>query len=143
MRPLQERRRLIRERETKFLFSFNIDRLNHRLVLLLLLFITLNCLDALTTLVAIATGPPFVELNPIAAGLFGKSFVGFLAALSLKYFPMIPLLYATFLKESSVRPLAFRIVKVSSFIALAAADVFYLFVVISNVKTLATYFLFG
>lgn len=138
---MSERRRIIRERETRFLMSFDILKLNKRMVILLAVFVILNCFDALTTLVALKTGPIFVELNPLAAGLFSLSFEGFVAALSLKYIPVVPLLYATFLKEGTSRPVAFRIVKVSAFVALVAADIFYLGVVGSNVKTLATYYL--
>ena len=138
---MKERYQMARLRETRFLMSFDMSALNGRLVILLAIFITLNCLDALTTLAAIKAGPSFVELNPIASGLFSLSFPGFVAALTLKYIPMVPLLYATFLKEAVERPIAFRIVKVSAFVALAAADIFYVAVVGSNMRTLAAYFL--
>ena len=130
-----------RARETRFLMSFDVLKLNKQLVILLSVFITLNCLDALTTLIALKVGSPFMELNPIASGLFNHSFVGFAAALTLKYIPVIPLIYATFLKQNTTHPVAFRIVKVSAFIALAAANIFYVAVVGSNVKTLAEYYL--
>ncbi len=138
---MRERYKLARARETKFLMSFNIPMLNSRLAILLSVFITLNALDVFTTLMALRAGPSFVELNPIASGLFGLSFGGFLAALALKYVPLIPLAYATYVKESVNRPVAFRIVKVSALIALAAADIFYLFVVGSNVRTLVAFYL--
>ncbi len=138
---MRERYKLARARETKFLMSFNIPMLNSRLAILLSVFITLNALDVFTTLIALRAGPSFVELNPIASGLFGLSFGGFLAALALKYVPLIPLAYATYVKESVNRPVAFRIVKVSALIALAAADIFYLFVVGSNVRTLVAFYL--
>lgn len=121
--------------------SFDVTKLNGRLLILLLIFIALNCFDALTTLVAIRAGPGFVELNPIAASLFHLNFVGFIGALSLKYMPILPLAYATHLKENPERPLAIRIVKVSAFVALAAADIFYAGVVASNIRTLASYYL--
>jgi len=120
--------------------SFDGAKLNKRLVILLSIFITLNCFDALTTLVAISTGR-MVELNPIASDLFRLSFPGFMAALVLKYMPIIPLAYATYAKENASRPLAIRIVKVSSFVALVAANVLYLAVVGSNLRTLASYYL--
>ena len=138
---MREGYRKARVRETKFLMSFDVSKLNGRLVILLSLFIALNCFDAITTLVAISAGPNFVELNPIAASLFHLSFVGFVGALVLKYMPIVPLAYATHVKENPSRPLAIRIVKVSAFVALAAADIFYLGVVGSNVRTLAAYYL--
>lgn len=131
---------MVRARETKFLMSFDPAKLSKRLVILLSIFITLNCLDALTTLVAISTSR-IVELNPIASGLFHLSFPGFMAALALKYMPIIPLAYATYARENASRPLAIRIVKVSAFVALVAADIFYLAVVGSNIRTLASYYL--
>jgi len=138
---MREGYRQARVRETKFLMSFDVPRLNRRLALLLGVFIVLNCFDALTTLAAIKAGSAFMELNPIAAGLFNLSFAGFLVALTLKYIPVVPLVYATFLKEVPARPVAFRIVKVSALVALVAADIFYVGVVGSNVRTLATYYL--
>jgi hypothetical protein len=106
----------------------------------LLVFVTLNGLDVLTTLVAINAGPAFVELNPIASGLFHLSYLGFIGALALKYFPLIPLAYVTFMKESATRPVAFRVVKIAGFVALSAGVVFYVFVVGSNLWTLVNYY---
>ena len=130
-----------RLRETKFLMSFNLPKVNNRLLILLSVFIALNFFDALTTLVAISLGPSFVELNPIASGLFRLDFFGFLAALGLKYIPILPLVYATFLPATGNRMIALRVVKVSAFVALVAADLFYLAVVGSNSLTLARYYL--
>ena len=129
-----------RLRETQFLMSFDIFKVNTRLVVLFAVFIALNFFDALTTLVAISLGPNFVELNPIASGLFRLDFTGFVAALGLKYIPMIPLAYATFLRPGEKHPLALRVVKVSAFVALVAADVFYLAVVGSNSLNLLHYY---
>ena len=130
-----------RIRETKFLMSFDLLKVNSRLFVLLSVFIALNFLDALTTLVAINLGPSFVELNPIASGLFRLDFFGFLAALGLKYTPILPLVYATFLPATGKRMIALRVVKVSAFVALVAADLFYLAVVGSNSLNLARYYL--
>jgi len=132
---------MVRLRETRFLMSFDIAKLNGRLVILLSIFIALNCFDVLTTLVAITAGPSFVELNPIASSLFHLSFPGFMVALGLKCMPILPLAYATYAKEKGSHPLAIRIVKVSAFVALVAADIFYLVVVSSNLRTLASYYL--
>jgi hypothetical protein len=137
---MKDRRRTVRLRETKFLMSFDVSKLNGRLMILLSIFIALNCLDALTTLVAINAGPGFVEHNPLAASLFNLHFEGFVAALALKYMPVVPLVYATYVKENPSRPLAIRIVKVSAFVALVAADIFYVAVVGSNLRTLASYY---
>ena len=137
---MKERYAEARLRETKFLMSFDLLRVDNRLLVLLALFITLNFFDALTTLVAINLGPSFVELNPIASGLFRLDFLGFVAALGLKYIPMVPLAYVTFLSPSEKHPLALRVVKVSAFVALVAADVFLLTVVGSNSFNLLHYY---
>jgi hypothetical protein len=137
----RERYHTARIRETKFLMSFDISRLNRRLILLLSVFVALNFFDALSTLVAIHSGPSFVELNPIASQLFRLSFGGFVLALGLKYAPVVPLLYATYVKDRGSRPVVLRVVKVSAFVALVAADIFYVAVVGSNISTLARFYL--
>jgi len=137
---IKERYAEARLRETRFLMSFDLSKVDSRLLLLLSVFIALNFFDALTTLVAINLGPSFVELNPIASGLFRLDFVGFIAALGLKYTPVVPLAYVTFLRPSEKHPLALRVVKVSAFIALVAADVFLLAVVGSNSLNLLNFY---
>jgi hypothetical protein len=137
---MRERFAEARLRETKFLMSFDLPRLNNKLLILLSLFIVLNFFDAATTLLAINAGPNFVELNPIASSLFRLDFPGFLLALTLKYVPAIPLIYATFLPTEG-RTMSIRVVKVSALIALAAADVFYVAVVGSNSLNLASFYL--
>ncbi len=131
-RRMRERYAAARIRETRFLNSFNLASMNTRLLILLSVFVFLNFSDALTTLLAINAGPAFVELNPIASGLFRLDFAGFLVAMVLKYFPLVPLGYVTFLPIEGSRPMALRIVKVSALVALAAADIFYMAVVGSN-----------
>lgn len=138
---MKARYHVARTRETNFLMSFNIPKLNNRLTILLVVFVALNGLDVMTTLVAINAGPAFMELNPIASGLFRLSFLGFVAALALKYAPLLPLAYATFLSDPGKRPIAFRVVKVSVLVALVAADIFYFAVVGSNVRTLVAYYI--
>jgi len=137
---MRERYAAARLRETKFLMSFNLSKVDGRLLVLLSVFIALNFFDALTTLVAISLGPNFVELNPIASGLFRLDFLGFVAALGLKYIPMVPLVYVTFLPQTQKHVLALRVVKVSALVALVAADVFYLAVVGSNSLNLLHYY---
>jgi len=137
---MRERYAAARIRETKFLMSFDLLKVKGRLLVLLSVFIALNFFDALTTLVAISLGPSFVELNPIASGLFRLNFPGFMAALVLKYIPMVPLVYATFLPTNQKHVLALRVVKVSGLVALIAADVFYVAVVGSNSLNLFHYY---
>jgi len=137
---MKERYAEARLRETRFLMSFDLSRVDGRLLVLLSVFIALNFFDALTTLIAINLGPSFVELNPIASGLFRLDFIGFIAALGLKYSPIVPLAYVTFLRPNEKHPLATRVVKVSAFVALVAADVFLLGVVGSNSLNLLNFY---
>jgi uncharacterized protein DUF5658 len=136
----RERLAEARVRETKFLMSFDLVRVNKRLLILLSVFIALNFFDTFTTLLAIQAGPTFVEHNPIAARLFQLNFSGFVVALVLKYMPILPLAYATFVGAKESRGLGLRIVKVSTFMALAAADVFYVLVVSSNSLNLISFY---
>jgi Domain of unknown function (DUF5658) len=138
-RRMKDRLAIARERETRFLMSFDIRTVNRRLLVLLSVFIALNFLDASTTLLALSSGR-FVELNPIASGLFQLDFRGFVLALVLKYSPVVPLAYATFVGADGKRPIPIRVVKVSALIALAAADIFYLAVVGSNALNLAEFY---
>ncbi len=137
---MRERYSAARIRETKWLMSFDMAKTNNRLLVMLSVFIALNFFDAITTLLAINAGPTFTELNPIASGLFRLDFLGFTTALALKYIPVIPLVYAVFLPTGAAKAVPFRVVKVSAFIALAAADIFYFGVVGSNSLTLARYY---
>ncbi len=137
---MRERYTAARLRETNFLMSFELPKLNNRLLVLLSVFIALNFFDAATTLLALNAGPTFVELNPIASVLFRNNFVGFVAALGLKYIPIVPLVYATFLSAKGKREVPMRVVKVSALVALAAADVFYFAVVGSNSWNLLSYY---
>jgi len=140
---MRERYAAAKLRETKYLMSFNLPKLNNRLLIMLSVFVALNFFDALTTLLALNAGPEFVELNPIASGLFHLNFGGFILALGLKYMPMIPLAYATFIGADGRRGMAIRIVKVSALVALAAADIFYGLVVSSNSANLISFYLSG
>lgn len=137
---MRERYAAARVRETNFIMSFEMSKLNNRLLILLSVLVALNFFDAVTTLLAINNGPPFVELNPIASSLFRHDFNGFIAALGLKYVPLVPLVYATFLPTGGKRVVAMRVVKVSAFIALVAADIFYVGVVSSNAFTLSRFY---
>lgn len=129
-----------RARETRFLMSLNLHKMNRWLLALLSVFIALNFLDVFTTLIAIQAGPTFVEHNPIAAGLFRLNFPGFVAALALKYVPVLPLTYATLLPTKDDGKLGLRIVKMGTLVALGAADLFYVAVVGSNSLNLYSYF---
>jgi len=119
----------------------SLTKLEGKLVPMLGALLILNFVDVLSTLVALKITPFFVELNPIAAGLFYMGFGGFLIALLLKYAPIVPLLYAVFASDSAGRhPMGIRMIKISAFMVLVAADVFYVLVVGSNLGSLLRIF---
>lgn len=137
---MKERYRKAQAREKRFLMSFDIPSVNRKATILLTVFILLNFADVITTLMAIKTGPGFVEFNPIASNLFRLNFFGFITALGLKYLTVIPFVYATFLGGAWSNQIRFRTVKVGALVALAAADLFYFAVVGSNVGNLVLFY---
>jgi len=119
----------------------SMTKLEGKLVPMLGALLILNFVDVLSTLVALKVTPFFVELNPIASGLFYMGFGGFLIALLLKYAPILPLLYAVFASDRAGRhPMGIRMVKISAFMVLVAADIFYVVVVGSNLGSLLRIF---
>ncbi|HXW37010.1 MAG TPA: DUF5658 family protein [Nitrososphaerales archaeon] len=133
---MSERYQEVRERDRKWVLQLRVQRLDKYLFLLVTGFIILNFVDVLSTLAALATGPPFYEINPIASGLFRGGFNGFLLALFLKYLPLAPILFVVFLHDSTKRPVEVRTLKFGVLAMLCAADVFYLAVVINNLHNL-------
>lgn len=129
-----------RRRETDLLMAFKIAAVDRTLVVLLVAFVALDILDIGTTMFAISIGPPFVELNPVAAVLFELEFPGIAAAVGLKLVPLALFSYLTFMKEDWGRPVYFRAFKVGGMVALAAAVILYIFLIGSNVSHLVGYF---
>ena len=126
----------VKERDEKWILGVDMLYLQKAMWVLFLVYLALNVLDIVSTLYALSLGPAFFELNPIAAGLFRRGFVGFLFALVLKYVPLVPLGYGVLLREKDGNQVQVRAVKMGILVVLGAADVFYLAVAISNVATL-------
>ena len=116
----------------------NVDfaKIGKALVILLAVFVLLNLLDIVTTLTALSNRSLFVELNPIAFGLFKLQFPGFVLALVFKLVPLIPLSYGVFVPETGKHPVQLRTVKLGVLVALGAADVLYIVIVLNNLNTL-------
>jgi hypothetical protein len=125
-----------KERDEKWLMRTDFGRVRKALVILLAAFILLNLVDIITTLTALSKAPLFVELNPIASGLFQLRFPGFAAALVFKFVPLIPLSYGVFVSESGKNQIQVRTVKLGILVTLAAADLLYIAIAINNVSTL-------
>jgi len=131
----------VRERDRAWLMSLSLSKLETWSAPMLAALLVLNFVDVLSTLTALKVTPYFVELNPVVSGLLYMGFGGFLIALLLKYAPIIPLLYAVFASDRADRhPLGIRMVKVSAFVVLIAANVFYVYVVGSNLVSLLRLF---
>ncbi len=129
MDRMRERRREIRERDTRWLMSMDVKELNRTLFPLLVVLIVLNFADVVLTLEGIMAGPSFTEYNKIAAALFDKQFVGFMAALGLKYAMLVPMSFCALISDRPSRPVQIRMVKLAALVALVAANVFYAYVV--------------
>jgi uncharacterized protein DUF5658 len=101
----------------------------------------LNFLDVVETLAAMKWTAAFDELNPLASSLFTLQFGGFVVALLLKYSPIFLLAYIVFIRDdSNRRPLAIRLVKFGALVALAAGNIFYVYVVGSNLGNILRLF---
>lgn len=133
------RYKAVKERDERWLFGLDLGRVNRILLWLFVAFILLNLIDVVSTLAALRIGPPLLEMNPVASGLFRHGFWGFMLALVLKFFPFIPFTYAVFMKGSSNHPVQMRTIKMGFLVALAAADVFYLAVAINDLTNLAVF----
>ncbi len=125
----------VRIRDEKWLMRLDMQRLRTAMLALFGLFVALNLTDIATTAFALHSGPPFVELNPIANLLFRYQYSGFAAALALKFAPLVPLSYGVF-KESGKDQVQLRTVKLGVFVSLGAADLLYIAIVASNLLTL-------
>lgn len=130
----------VQERDRMWIMSIDVQQLDRRLVQLLAPYLVLNFIDVISTLVGIQSTTAFRELNPLASALFGLQFGGFAVALVLKYAPAALLTYLTFMKSSDKHPLATKVAKFSGLIVLAAANIFYVYVVGSNLGNLLRVF---
>jgi hypothetical protein len=128
--------REVKERDERWLMRVDFAKVGRVLVILLAVFILLNLIDIVTTLAALSNKSLFVELNPIAFGLFQLRFPGFVLALVFKLVPLVPLTYGVFVSDSGKNPVQLRTVKLGVLVALGAADILYVVIVLSNVGTL-------
>lgn len=112
------------ERERRFMESLNLRIIQRALWPLLALFVLLGFSDTLTTLLAAAFGPGFVEFNPIASRFFQLGFAGFMLAYLLKFVPVVPLAYMAGVRRRDPRyDFQVRLLKFTAFVVLVAADI--------------------
>lgn len=93
--------------------------------------VCLMFLDVLSTLAALRNAL-FLEMNPLVARLFQMQYGGFLLALVLKYLPLFPIAFIVGMHDKAGYADQMRVLKVSVFIALIGADVFYSTITVSN-----------
>jgi len=133
---MKSRYEYVRERDRRWILGIPVEKLEGYARPLLGPFLVLNLLDVVTTLTAMQFAA-FRELNPLAATLFDLSLGGFTAALALKCSPALALGYIAFVRDNRNRhPLAIRMAKLSAVIVLVAGNVFYVYVVGSNLGNL-------
>jgi hypothetical protein len=118
--------------ERRLVQGIDLAAIGRFIVPLYVLFILLDFFDAVTTLIALTSGPPFVELNPYAAHLFRMSFPGFLSAYLFKYVPAVPLFYMVFMKQNERYDVEARLLKFTAFVILVAADIYLGYIVLGN-----------
>ena len=112
------------EGERRFMESLNLRMIQRALWPLLALFVLLGFSDTLTTLLAAAFGPGFVEFNPIASRFFQLGFAGFMLAYLLKFVPVVPLAYMAGVRRRDPRyDFQVRLLKFAAFVVLVAADI--------------------
>jgi len=118
--------------ERRFVEGIHLEIIERVIVPLFIAFVLLNFADTLTTLIALRTGFPFVELNPYASLLFRMQFPGFFYAYLFKLIPAVPLFYLTFLKNGEKYRLEVRLLKFVAFVVLVAADIYLGFIVLGS-----------
>lgn len=126
----------VKERDERWLMRIDFGRVRMTLFALFAVYVMLNLFDIITTLTAISNGSLFTELNPIAHGLFGLQFSGFILAMVFKFAPVLPLGYGVFVSESGKNQIHVRTVKLGVLVTLGAADVLLAVFVASNLHTL-------
>ena len=138
----KERYEYVRERDRRWLMQFSVEGFQRKLVPLLATYLILNFLDVVSTLIARQSTAGFQELNPLASALFELQFGGFVVALLLKYAPAFILTYIAFIgNKGANHPLEIRIAKLSALVVLAAGNIFYVYVVGSNLGNLLRLYL--
>jgi hypothetical protein len=139
---MKERYQFVRERDRKWLMQFTIEGFQRKLIPLLGAFVVLNFIDVVSTLIAKQSTTGFQELNPVASALFGLQFGGFVVALLLKYSPTFILTYIASIGGAGTRhPVGTRAAKLSALVVLVAGNIFYVYVVGSNLGNLLRLYL--
>lgn len=134
---IREHYRRIYKRDKELVRSIDIRQLNRWLMFSLSLLSVLFLLDVISTLVAINGMPGFIELNVIVAPLFDRGFEGFLLALALKYYLLLPVAVVISLKPYGTKfDVVVRVAKLGVLTGLIAGNLLYTFIVMHNAALL-------
>jgi len=125
------------ERDKQLVTSVDIHQLNRWILTSVSILGVFFFLDVTTTLFAFSTMSGFVEMNIIVSRLFEKGYTGFLWALALKYYPLLPVALVIYLNPHGTRfDLQIRVAKVGVLTGLTAANFIYVFIVSHNLALL-------
>lgn len=137
-RRMKEHYRVLHERDKQFVRTIDIDQLNRWLIISLATLSIFFFLDVISTLIAMSMHPGFVERNVIAAALFGRGYEGFIVAMALKYYPLLPVAAIVCLKPRGTRfEVAIKTVKLGALTGLVAGNFVAAFIVVHNLSLLA------
>ncbi len=82
--------------------------------------------------IAVVTGA-LADSYPFASALFKMQLPGFAYALFMKYLPAVPLFFMVFVRDENGRyDVEVRLLKFTAFVVLAAADVYFGYIVLAN-----------
>lgn len=136
-KKIGEHYRQMYKRDEELVKSVGIGQLNRWLLTSVSFLAIFFFLDVTTTLFALSTMSGFVERNIIVSRLFDRGYVGFLWALALKYYPLLPVALVIHLKPTGTRfEVAIRVAKIGVLTGLTAANLIYIFIVLNNLTVL-------
>ncbi|MDG6988557.1 MAG: hypothetical protein JRN21_04440 [Nitrososphaerota archaeon] len=112
------------DREKRFIDSLNMPLIQRALWPLLAVYVLLNFSDVLTTLIAWATGPGFIEYNHLGSLMFNLGPIGFMLAYALKFVTIAPLLFmAWYRAKPGTDDFQVKLLKFAAFVVLVAVDI--------------------
>ncbi len=127
----------VHERDKQQVMALELKQLNRWLTIALAFLSTFYFLDVVSTLIAMNSFPGFVERNKVVAALFDRGFVGFLWAMALKYYPLMPVAVIIYLRPFGARSeIPVRVLKLGVLAGLVAGNFLYAFIVAYNASLL-------
>ena len=130
---LKKHYEILQQRDRAMIQTVEIHQLNKWLTVSLALLGIFYFFDVASTMLALASMSGFVEQNALVASLFGRGYEGFIWAMALKYFPLLPAAAVTYLKpQGSKSEFILKVAKLGVLAGLIAANFMYAFIVVHN-----------